>query len=259
MEWKNEPAADRIIVALDCSPDEAVVLGEKLAGHARWVKIGMTLYYAVGPSIVNTMHKLGFRVFLDLKLHDIPHQVYGAANSIAKAGADLFTVHASGGADMMQSAEKGARKGFSESPREGEPPAVCAITVLTSMDASQLEAIGIDVPPAEQVERLARLAHEAKLDGIVCSPIEAAQMRELLGPDAIIITPGVRPPRISTREGLGEAWLKVRSTSYRVRPERARARSSAACSKSIPITSCPYRPRRAHPAKVRSTAFTTTS
>ena len=193
MEWKNEPAADRIIVALDCSPDEAVVLGEKLAGHARWVKIGMTLYYAVGPSIVNTMHKLGFRVFLDLKLHDIPHQVYGAANSIAKAGADLFTVHASGGADMMQSAEKGARKGFSESPREGEPPAVCAITVLTSMDASQLEAIGIDVPPAEQVERLARLAHEAKLDGIVCSPIEAAQMRELLGPDAIIITPGVRP------------------------------------------------------------------
>ena len=174
MEWKNEPAADRIIVALDCSPDEAVVLGEKLAGHARWVKIGMTLYYAVGPSIVNTMHKLGFRVFLDLKLHDIPHQVYGAANSIAKAGADLFTVHASGGADMMQSAEKGARKGFSESPREGEPPAVCAITVLTSMDASQLEAIGIDVPPAEQVERLARLAHEAKLDGIVCSPIEAA-------------------------------------------------------------------------------------
>lgn len=176
MEWKNEPAADRIIVALDCSPDEAVVLGEKLAGHARWVKIGMTLYYAVGPSIVNTMHKLGFRVFLDLKLHDIPHQVYGAANSIAKAGADLFTVHASGGADMMQSAEKGARKGFSESPREGEPPAVCAITVLTSMDASQLEAIGIDVPPAEpggaprpprprgQARRYRLLAHRGSPD-----------------------------------------------------------------------------------------------
>lgn len=85
MEWKSEAAKDRIIVALDCSGDEAVVLGEKLAGHARWVKIGMTLYYAVGPSIVNTMHKLGFKVFLDLKLHDIPHQVYGAASSIAQA------------------------------------------------------------------------------------------------------------------------------------------------------------------------------
>lgn len=110
MEWKSEAAKDRIIVALDCSGDEAVVLGEKLAGHARWVKIGMTLYYAVGPSIVNTMHKLGFKVFLDLKLHDIPHQVYGAASSIAQAGADLFTVHASGGELMLESAERGARK-----------------------------------------------------------------------------------------------------------------------------------------------------
>ena len=193
MDWKNEAAADRIIVALDCSPDEAIVLGEKLAGHARWVKIGMTLYYAVGPSIVNTMHKLGFKVFLDLKLHDIPHQVYGAANSIAKAGADLFTVHASGGADMMESAEKGAKKGASESARDMEAPAVCAITVLTSMDESQLKAIGIDDTPADQVRRLAELAHDAKLDGIVCSPMEARDMRELLGPHAIIITPGVRP------------------------------------------------------------------
>lgn len=190
MDWKNESAKDRIIVALDCSGDEAVVLGEKLAGHARWVKIGMTLYYAVGPSIVNTMHKLGFKVFLDLKLHDIPHQVYGAANSIAEAGADLFTVHASGGELMLESAVKGARKGASEGR---EAPAVCAITVLTSMDAGQLASVGIEVTPAEQVERLAGLASESGLDGIVCSPKEAAQMRELLGPDAIIITPGVRP------------------------------------------------------------------
>lgn len=193
MDWKNEPAADRIIVALDCSPDEAIVLGEKLAGHARWVKIGMTLYYAVGPSIVNTMHKLGFKVFLDLKLHDIPHQVYGAANSIAKAGADLFTVHACGGKLMLESAERGAHKGAAEAAEQTDAPAVCAITVLTSMDAEQLASVGVDVSPAEQVERLAQLAHEAGLDGIVCSPMEAAQMRALLGPDAIIITPGVRP------------------------------------------------------------------
>lgn len=190
MEWKSEAAKDRIIIALDCSGDEAVVLGEKLAGHARWVKIGMTLYYAVGPSIVNTMHKLGFKVFLDLKLHDIPHQVYGAAT---QAGADLFTVHASGGELMLESAERGARKGAADAGHEDNAPAVCAITVLTSMDADQLASVGIDVSPAEQVERLATLASEAGLDGIVCSPMEANQMRELLGPDAIIITPGVRP------------------------------------------------------------------
>lgn len=188
MEWKDEAAANRIIVALDCSADEAIVLGEKLAGHARWVKIGMTLYYAVGPSIVNKMHKLGFKVFLDLKLHDIPHQVYGAASSIAQAGADLFTVHASGGELMLESAVKGARKGAEETC-----PAVCAITVLTSMDAEQLASIGIADTPAEQVERLAELSKQSGLDGIVCSPMEAAQMRELLGEDAIIITPGVRP------------------------------------------------------------------
>lgn len=193
MDWKNEPASSRVIVALDCSPDEAIVLGEKLAGHARWVKIGMTLYYAVGPAIVNTMHKLGFKVFLDLKLHDIPHQVNGASYSIAQAGADLFTVHASGGELMLESAVKGARKQAKEQGDEAQAPAVCAITVLTSMDADQLASIGIEDTPAEQVSRLAKLALEAGLDGIVCSPMEAEQMRELLGPDAIIITPGVRP------------------------------------------------------------------
>lgn len=191
MDWKNEPASSRVIVALDCAPDEAVVLGEKLAGHARWVKIGMTLYYAVGPSIVNTMHKLGFKVFLDLKLHDIPHQVHGASYSIAQAGADLFTVHASGGELMLESAVKGARKEASDHGTDA--PAVCAITVLTSMDADQLASVGVEGTPAEQVSRLAKLAAEAGLDGIVCSPIEAAEMRELLGDDAIIITPGVRP------------------------------------------------------------------
>jgi orotidine-5'-phosphate decarboxylase len=193
MDWKNESKTQRVIVALDCSPDEAIVLGEKLAGHARWVKIGMTLYYAVGPSIVTKMHKLGFRVFLDLKLHDIPHQVYGAASSIAQAGADLLTVHASGGEAMLSSAVKGARKGAGEVDLDAEPPAVCAITVLTSMDDAQLASIGIDVPAAMQVKRLATLARDAGLNGIVCSPKEAAAMRELLGEDAIIITPGVRP------------------------------------------------------------------
>lgn len=191
MTWKEEKQSDRIIIALDCAPDEAIVLGEKLAGHARWVKIGMTLYYAVGPKIVRDFHKLGFKVFVDLKLHDIPHQVQGAARSLALAGADLFTVHASGAVDMMESAVKGARKGAAESDQN--VPAVCGITVLTSMDASALESIGIGCEPLDQVTRLAGLAKTAGLDGIVCSPREAAAMRTLLGEDAYIVTPGVRP------------------------------------------------------------------
>ena len=191
MTWREESERDRIIVALDCSADEAIVLGEKLAGHARWVKVGMTLYYAVGPAIIRSLPKLGFKVFLDLKLHDIPHQIQGAAASMAAAGADLITVHASGGADMMAAAVKGAHRACRE---DGRPdPLVCGITVLTSMDHAALESIGIEVEPLEQVTRLAKLAQEAGLSGIVCSPQEAAAMRELLGPDACIVTPGVRP------------------------------------------------------------------
>ena len=189
MDWKSMSRAERIIVALDCAADEAIVLGEQLAGHARWVKIGMTLYYAVGPKIVRDFHKLGFKVFVDLKLHDIPHQVLGAAASLATAGADLITVHASGGADMMESAMKGVAKGAGG----GEAPVVCGITVLTSMDADALESIGVKDEPLAQVERLALLAKDAGLDGIVCSPKEASEMRARLGEDAYIVTPGVRP------------------------------------------------------------------
>ncbi len=180
---------DRVIVALDCTGDEAIAIGEQLAGQARWVKVGMTLYYAAGPAIVRQFHKLGFKVFVDLKLHDIPHQVRGAAKSLAQAGADLFTVHAAGGADMLRAAAEGAQAGA-----QGDvPPAVCAITVLTSMDEAALHSIGVDDGPAAQVGRLAGLAREAQLSGVVCSPKEAAAMRELLGPDALVVTPGVRP------------------------------------------------------------------
>ncbi len=191
MSWREEPEAARIIVALDCAPDEALDLGEQLAGHARWIKIGMTLYYAVGPAIVRQFHKLGFRVFLDLKLHDIPHQVSGAAASLARAGADLITVHADGGVDMMTSAMKGVKRGAEEAGLA--VPAVCGITVLTSMDDAALASIGVPDAPLVQVKRLATLARESGLNGVVCSPQEAAAMRDLLGEDAMIVTPGVRP------------------------------------------------------------------
>lgn len=191
MTWSNLCERDRIMVALDCEAGEAVTLGEQLAGHAKWVKVGMTLYYAVGPAIVRTFHDLGFKVFVDLKLHDIPHQVQGAAHSVAAAGADLLTVHASGGVCMMQAAMRGAARAAREAG--GDTPLVCGITVLTSMDCETLGSVGVQAEPLEQVRRLAMLAQEAGLSGVVCSPQEAAALRELLGEDAVIVTPGVRP------------------------------------------------------------------
>ena len=244
MTWRDERPADRIIVALDCGGGEAIDLARRLSGRARWVKVGMTLYYAAGPQIVSAMKSLGYRVFVDLKLHDIPHQVRLAAAELARAGADLVTVHALGGPDMMRAAVEGAGSAASlesaappdsaaslESAALSEPepaappapaapvapaappdsavppepaagsaaphdlqrPAVIAVTVLTSMDAASLASIGIDVPPASQVEKLATLARESTCDGIVCSPAEASLVRGVLGADALVVTPGVRP------------------------------------------------------------------
>ena len=183
-------ARERVIVALDCGRDEALDLASVLAGHARWLKVGMTLYYAEGPSIVREFKERGFDVFLDLKLHDIPHQVRGAARPAALAGADLLSVHGSGAGAMLAA----CREGTDEAAEvRGERPRLVAITVLTSMDAASLAQIGIGCPVAEQVDRLARLAADNGIDGVVCSPQEAERMRGLLGPDALVVTPGVRP------------------------------------------------------------------
>jgi len=129
--------------------------------------------------------------FVDLKLHDIPHQVEGAAREIAKLGCAMFTVHAAGGRAMMEAAVRGARAGAKEAGVK--KPAVLAVTVLTSMDDEDLLDIGVNASADVQVARLARLARESGVDGVVCSPQEASAMREALGPDALIVTPGVRP------------------------------------------------------------------
>lgn len=189
--FRDIPARDRIIVALDCGADEAMDLAGKLKGHASWVKVGMTLYYAEGPSIVRAMKDAGFKVFVDLKFHDIPHQVKGAAASVVASGADMLTMHASGGADMMRAACEGAAEAAAKT---GAPaPVTLAITVLTSTDDAMLSRIGVSLPMAEQVASLARLSQEAGTSGVVASPREAQMLRELLGPDAHIVTPGVRP------------------------------------------------------------------
>ena len=184
--YESTPRADRVIVALDCDRQTALDLAKKLQGKAKWLKVGMTLYYAEGPRIVEIFKLLGFKVFLDLKFHDIPHQVQGAAASAVEAGADMITMHAVGGIPMMQAAQAAV----DESGTEAD---TLAITVLTSMNEETLAQTGVSRGVGEQVKALAACAQEAGLSGVVASPQEAAMLRELLGPDALIVTPGVRP------------------------------------------------------------------
>lgn len=186
----DSEARDRIIVALDCDRDRALELADGLSGRVRWLKVGMTLFYAEGPAIVREFKERGFKVFLDLKFHDIPHQVRGAARSAALAGADLMSVHGLGSGAMLAACREGAEEAQQV---RGDRPQLVAITVLTSMDQDALTEIGVDSPVAEEADRLARLAQANGIDGVVCSPQEAEHMRELLGTDALVVTPGVRP------------------------------------------------------------------
>ena len=189
--FEETPYSERIIVALDCARDEAIELAGALRGRAKWVKIGMTLYYACGPSIIAAFKQRGYKVFLDLKLHDIPFQIEGAAKSAALTGADMLTMHILGGRDMLEAAQRGVNAAAAE---RNEPAAVTlGITVLTSMNDDALASIGLNRTPAEQVELLANVAKEAGISGVVASPQEAARLREILGPQAYVVTPGVRP------------------------------------------------------------------
>ena len=183
--------SDTLIVALDGSLDEAQKWTQECRGIAGWVKIGMTLYYAEGPKIVEAFTAQGFNVFLDLKLYDISHQVENAAYELGKLGVGMFTVHASGGPEMMRAAKRGSAKGAIEA---GLPePTMLAVTVLTSFTGEDLFLTGLDNNVPAQVFRLAKLALENDADGIVCSPQEASFLRSALGNDFAIVTPGVRP------------------------------------------------------------------
>jgi orotidine-5'-phosphate decarboxylase len=181
--------ADRLIVALDFpSADLALGLVDRLQGACRWFKVGMELYYAAGNQVLDQLRERGFEVFLDLKLHDIPNTVAGAVRTVAGAGASLLTIHAGGGKAMMQAAAKAAD--------QPGAPRLLAVTVLTSMDAAELEAVGVtggDGSVETQVLRLARLAGAAGINGLVCSPLEVAAVRKVMGPDALLVVPGIRP------------------------------------------------------------------
>ena len=177
---------DSLIVALDVpSEDAAMELVGRLEGCCRWFKVGMELYYAAGNSVIEGLRKRGYEVFLDLKLHDIPNTVAGAVRSVAGVGASLLTVHAGGGEPMMKAAVQAANLPGA--------PKLLAVTVLTSMDEAELRAVGVSDGSATQVLRLARLARDAGIGGLVCSPEEVEAVRQAMGPEMLLVVPGIRP------------------------------------------------------------------
>jgi orotidine-5'-phosphate decarboxylase len=186
-------ARERLIVALDVPTAEAGVrLADRLQGHAGMFKVGLENFTAEGPILPRFLTSKGMKVFLDLKLHDIPNTVRSAARQAAHLGVSIFNVHAAGGRKMMEAARQGAEVGARELGN-GPRPLVLAVTVLTSLSAEDLAQVGITGSPEEVVVRLARMAHEAGLDGVVASPREITALRRALGPDFVIVTPGIRP------------------------------------------------------------------
>jgi orotidine-5'-phosphate decarboxylase len=180
-------AAERLIVALDFpSAPAALHLVDRLDGQCLWFKVGLELYLGAGSGVIATLRERGFRVFLDLKLHDIPNTVAGAVRSVSSLGASLLTLHAAGGPAMLTAAAEAAAA-------LPEAPGLLAVTVLTSMDSEQLQQIGIADAPARQVLRLGRLATSLGMAGLVCSPEEVSLLRAQLGPKPLLVTPGIRP------------------------------------------------------------------
>jgi orotidine-5'-phosphate decarboxylase len=182
-----ELAKEHLIVALDVpSEDAALALADRLAEQCQWFKVGLELYIAAGPTIVEKLASRGHSIFLDLKLHDIPNTVASAVRATASLGAKMLTIHAAGGPAMLSAAREAAETIAS-------PPQLLAVTVLTSMDQSQLSAIGVDRTPQQQVALLATLGMEAGICGFVCSPQEVAAVRAMTGPEGVLVTPGIRP------------------------------------------------------------------
>ncbi len=186
-------ATERVILALDVgAPDRALALAGALGDLCGGFKVGLELFAAAGPDVVRRLVGAGLRVFLDLKFHDIPHTVAGAARAAARLGCWMLDVHAAGGSEMMRRAGEEAA---AEAARLGlARPLVVAVTVLTSLDRAALAAaLGWSGEPADLVRRLALLAVEAGLDGVVCSPREAPLVKETCGRSFLTVTPGIRP------------------------------------------------------------------
>jgi orotidine-5'-phosphate decarboxylase len=179
-------ACDLILVLDAQSPRDVIPALRPLQGTVRWVKVGLEMFTACGPDCVQEIASLGFKVFLDLKLHDIPNTVAKAVESVSRLPIGMLTLHTSGGREMMQWAVKAQQQ-------HAPHLLLLGVTVLTSTSAQGLAETGVPDSPEKQVVRLGQLAVEAGLRGLVCSPLEIAPLRAVLPPGVALVTPGIRP------------------------------------------------------------------
>lgn len=213
-----------IIVALDVPKIEtALQLASQLAPVVGAFKIGSELFTSAGPDIVKKIRATGASVFLDLKFHDIPNTVAKSVAAAVRLDVQMLTVHTGGGLEMMSAAEKSATETAKELGRN--PPLVLGVTVLTSMDSNELSEVGAEPNVGKQVERLANLAMRAGLRGLVCSPLEIADLRQFLPKEIQLVTPGIRTTTdraddqkrtLSPKEAItaGANWLVIGRPVY---------------------------------------------
>ncbi len=222
-----------VIVALDVPQAEtALHLAAQLAPVVGAFKIGSELFTSAGPEIVRRIRGTGAAVFLDLKFHDIPNTVAKAVAAATRLDVQMLTIHASGGTEMMRAAEQSARQTAAQSGRNA--PLVLGVTVLTSMDANNLKEAGVTADVGHQVERLASLATNAGLRGLVCSPLEITALRRILPAEIQLVTPGIRTGAekaddqkrtLTPREAIaaGANWLVIGRPIYAAPNPRAAA------------------------------------
>lgn len=192
---KNMSKRDcKLILALDLPDREsALKILDGLRGKLEWVKIGLQMYLKYGADFVREVSGMGFKIFLDLKLFDIPNTVASAVESVSALPVSMLTIHASGGREMMRRAV--------ESAAERNPELlILGVTVVTSFDADSLAETGVELEPEWQVEKLAKLAVDSGLKGLVCSPLEIEGLRSILPEDTVLVTPGIRPSGSSADE-----------------------------------------------------------
>ncbi len=186
----RDEAKNKIIFALDVDKlSEIDRWAELLADKVGMFKVGKELFTSAGPAAVEAVKRHGGEVFLDLKYHDIPNTVAQAMLAAGRLGVKLANLHALGGPEMMEQAATAVRKQFTDAGR----PRLLAVTILTSSTQETLQAVGIALPVEQMVVRLARLAKQSGMDGVVASPLEIQAIRAACGPDFLIVTPGVRP------------------------------------------------------------------
>lgn len=222
-----------IIAALDVpTAEQALELAREVAPAVGAFKIGKELFVAAGPDIVQRVRDTGANVFLDLKFHDIPNTVAKAVASAVRLDVQMLTVHTSGGSAMMRAAEEAAQQTALQSGRNA--PLVLGVTVLTSHDANTLSEIGCEANVGRQVQRLAQLAVQAGVRGLVCSPLEIADLRQILPRQIQLVTPGIRTGAeqaddqkrtLTPREAMaaGASWLVIGRPIYAAENPRAAA------------------------------------